>query len=172
MQKKEKNYAFIDGQNLNLGTSKNIKNKRGRIIYQGWRLDYKKFHRYLKDKYRVQKVFLFIGYIKENESLYRKLRSYGYTLVYKPTTKDGQGKPKGNVDAELVLYASAIEYKNYDKAVVVSGDGDFYCLLKFLQKRSKLLKVIIPNKKSASSLLTPFEQYKVFIDYEKAKLRK
>jgi len=31
-----------------------------------------------------------------------------------------------------VLYAAAIEYSNYDKAVIVSGDGDFYCLHEFL----------------------------------------
>lgn len=172
MKKKDKVYAFIDSQNLNLGTSKSIKNKRGQIVYRGWNLDYQKFHRYLEDKYRVQKVFLFIGYIQENEILYKKLKSYGYILVYKPTTKDGQGKPKGNVDAELVLYASAIELENYDKAIIISGDGDFYCLIKFLKIKNKLLKVIIPNKKSASSLLADFEQYKVFIEYEKSKLSK
>jgi len=124
-------YAFIDSQNLNLGTSKDIY-KGKRQIYRGWKLDYKKFRKYLLDKFRVSKALLFIGYIRENEKLYHHLKSCGYELVYKPTTKDRDGKPKGNVDAELVLYAAAIEYSNYDKAVIVSGDGDFYCLHEFL----------------------------------------
>src|SRR3990167_1990234 len=149
-------YAFIDSQNLNLGTSKNIyRNKK--LIYRGWKLDFKKFRIYLRDKFRVEKAFLFIGYIKQNENLYRRLRRFGYELIFKPTVKDNQGKPKGNVDAELVLYSAAIEYENYDKAVIVSGDGDFYCLHEFLYKNKKLLRIIIPNEKSESSLLRPFQ---------------
>ncbi len=162
-------YAFIDSQNLNLGTSKDIYKNRKRI-YKGWKLDFKKFRRYLSDKFRVRKAFLFIGYIKQNTPLYRRLKSYGYELVYKPTIKDNEGKPKGNIDAELVLYAAAIEYENYDKAIIVSGDGDFYCLHEFLVKNKKLLAIIIPNRKSESSLLKKFQNYKVFIIREKEKL--
>lgn len=162
-------YAFIDSQNLNLGTSKNIyKNKK--LVYKGWKLDFKKFRQYLTDKFRVKKVFLFIGYIKENERLYKLLRSCGYDLVFKPTTKDNQGKPKGNIDAELVLHSAAIEYSHYSKAVIVSGDGDFYCLYQYLVKNKKLLRIIIPNTKSESSLLKSFQKYKTFIIYEKEKL--
>ena len=162
-------YAFIDSQNLNLGTSKNIYKNR-KLIYKGWKLDYKKFKRYLADKFRVQKAFLFIGYIKQYEKMYKNLKSYGYRMVYKPTIKDNRGKPKGNVDAELVLHSAAVEYPNYDKAVIVSGDGDFYCLHKYLEKNKKLSQIIIPNTKSESSLLKEFQQYKTFIYYEKDKL--
>lgn len=168
-QKREVIYAFIDSQNLNLGTSKDIfKNKKK--IYSGWRLDYKKFRRYLSDKFRVERAFLFIGYIEANKTLYKSLERYGYELIYKPTVKDSQGKPKGNVDAELVLHACAVEYSNFDKAVIVSGDGDFCCLHEFLEKKGKLLRIIIPNLKSESTLLKTFQQYKTFIVYERAKL--
>lgn len=162
-------YAFIDSQNLNLGTSKDIRKGR-RLIYKGWKLDFKKFRRYLSDKFRVRKAFLFIGFIKQNDSLYRRLKSYGYDLVFKPTVKDSFGKVKGNVDAELVLHAAKIQYDKYDKAVIVSGDGDFYCLHEFLVKNKKLLGIIIPNDKSESSLLKPFQKYKTFIIFEKSKL--
>lgn len=162
-------YAFIDSQNLNLGTSKNI-HKNKKLIYKGWRLDFKKFRKYLEDKFRVKKAFLFIGYIPENEALYKHLKSFGYKLIYKPTVKDGYGKAKGNVDAELVLHASAIEYENYDKAVIVSGDGDFRCLHEFLIENKKLSRIIIPNTKSESSLLKPFQKYKTFLVHEKEKL--
>ena len=69
-------YAFIDSQNLNLGTRS-----------LGWELDFKRFRRYLRDKYRVEKAFLFLGYMKENEKLYAYLKSLEYILVFKPAVK-------------------------------------------------------------------------------------
>jgi len=169
-RKRQKVYAFIDSQNLNLGLLNDIKNKKGKTIYKGWKLDFKKFRVYLSDKFRVSKAFLFIGYIKENQYLYRSLKRHGYELVFKPTTKDGSGKLKGNIDAELVLHSAAIEFGKYDKAVITSGDGDFRCLHEYLVKKGKLRNIIIPNKLSASSLLKDFERYKIFIEYEKEKL--
>ena len=156
-------YAFIDSQNLHLGTSKDII-KNGKLIYQGWKLDLKKFRQYLTDKFRVQKAFLFIGKVKGNEKLYQALKAYGYNLIFKPTVKDNHGKAKGNVDAELVLHAAAIEFSRYDQAVIVSGDGDFYCLYEYLLQKKKLKIIIIPNRKSESSLLRKFQKYKVFLE--------
>jgi len=139
-------YAFIDSQNLNLG-----------VKSQGWTLDFGKFRQYLITKYRVKKTFLFIGYVEGNQALYTYLQSVGYICVFKPTLelKNKRGKRiKGNVDAELVLHAM-IEYPHYDQAIIVSGDGDFYCLAEYLEKNNKLLKIITPNKKY-SSLLRKF----------------
>jgi uncharacterized LabA/DUF88 family protein len=170
MAKKYKTtFAFIDSQNLNLGVGKNLY-KKGKLVYRGWKLDFRKFRKYLDDKFRVNKAFIFIGYIKENQDMYKSLQSYGYSLIFKPTVKDDQGKPKGNIDAELVLYSAAIEFDNYDEAVIVSGDGDFACLNDFLLKKDKLKKIIIPNSKSASSLLNKFEKYKIFVEFDKEKL--
>lgn len=166
-----KTFAFIDSQNLNLGTSKDIF-KGKELIYKGWKLDFKKFRKYLADKFRVQKAFLCIGYIKQNEVMYKQLRSFGYDLIFKPTVKDDKGGQKGNVDAELVLHAAAIEFPNYDKAVIVSGDGDFYCLYEYLEKNGKLHKIIIPNRKSESSLLAKFQDYKIFLIRERYKLER
>lgn len=163
-------YAFIDSQNLNLGTNKDIHNKKGKRIYKGWQLDFKKFRIYLSDKFHVSKAFLFIGHISQNKQMYQRLTSQGYNIIFKPTTKDELGKPKGNVDAELVLHSAAIEYPKYDKAVIVSGDGDFYCLHQYLKSKKKLLRIIIPNSKSESSLLKKFQGHKTFIEHEKEKL--
>jgi len=163
-------YAFIDSQNLNLGTSKDIY-RNNKLIYTGWKLDFKKFRRYLLDKFRVSKAFLFIGYIPQNKPLYNKLKSYGYELVFKPTVKDNEGKPKGNVDAELVLHSAAVEFSNYNKAVIVAGDGDYRCLHEYLIKNKKLSKIIIPNRYNESSLLKDFQEYKVFLYREKEILK-
>jgi uncharacterized LabA/DUF88 family protein len=62
-----------------------------------------------------------------------------------------RGVLKGNVDAELVLHAM-IEYENYEQAVIVSGDGDFHCLVKYLKTKGKLGKLIVPDDTRYSSL--------------------
>ena len=85
-------------------------------------------------------AFLFIGYVYENQNLYINLQKDGYILVFKPTLRLPDGKVKGNVDAELVLHAM-IEYNNYDRALIITGDGDFYCLVDHLLKNDKLLKL-------------------------------
>ena len=69
---------------------------------------------------------------------------------------------KGNVDAELVLYAMK-EMPNYDKAIIVSGDGDFYCLAEYLAKKDRLKHIMTPNR-FYSSLLKPYDKYVVRID--------
>ena len=145
----ENNYAFIDSQNLNLA-----------IRDQGWILDWLKFRIYLKEKYKVTKAYLFIGYIEGKNNLYRALQNYGYLLIFKPTLDLPNGGVKGNVDAELVLHAM-IEYKNYHQAIIVTGDGDFYCLVDYLNRQEKLLRLLVPNVYKYSKLLKPFAPNKL-----------
>jgi uncharacterized LabA/DUF88 family protein len=159
MKSKEKNYAFIDSQNLNLS-----------IRNQGWTLDFGRFRKYLSDKYGVVKAFLFIGYVPTNQNLYTALQEQGYILIFKPTLVLKDGRVKGNVDAELVLH-TMIEYPNYTRAVIVSGDGDFHCLIKHLKNKGKLKKLIIPNRAKFSSLLREFLREDVdFMNNLKGKL--
>lgn len=141
MKKSLDNYAFIDSQNLNLG-----------IQELGWKLDFKKFRIYLKEKYGVEKAFLFLGFIPENQNMYKSLQDYGFILIFKPILEYADGRVKGNCDAELVLHAM-IELPNYKKAIIVSGDGDFYCLVKYLREKEKLFCLIAPNKFRYSALL-------------------
>jgi uncharacterized LabA/DUF88 family protein len=135
------NYAFIDSQNLNLG-----------VREQGWRLDLKRFRVYLLDKYQVTKAFIFIGFRSDNSDLYKFLQDTGYICIFKPTIETKHGVVKGNCDAELVLHAM-IEYRNYECAVIVSGDGDFQCLIRYLEEQGKLRAVLIPNQRKYSALL-------------------
>lgn len=154
-------YAFIDSQNLNLG-----------VRSQGWTLDFGKFRVYLQDKYKVEKAFLFIGMMQENVDLYTRLQEVGYIVVFKPVLvakEKGIAKIKGNVDAELVLH-SMIQYGNYSQAVIVSGDGDFHCLVEYLEQQKKLSKVVVPNRKY-SSLLKKYASFIVNIDLMKSKLK-
>lgn len=146
-----KNFAFIDSQNLNLA-----------IRDAGWKLDFARFRIYLKDKYNVVRAYLFLGYIPKNKNLYEYLQKAGYILIFKPLLEDGAGIIKGNCDAELVLHCM-IQYSNFDKAVIVSGDGDFYCLIDYLKEQNKLFRVGIPNRLCHSALLKKFRKYFFFI---------
>lgn len=159
MSNKKSNYAFIDAQNLHLG-----------IQSLGWHLDHKKFRRYLAEKYHVEVAYLFIGYIAENQDLYSALQEAGYVLVFKPILSDEQGEVKGNVDADLVLQAM-IDYKKYDKAVIITSDGDFYSLVKYLYRHEKLERVMSPYIKTCSVLLKKTAKEKiVFMDNLRKKL--
>lgn len=151
-------YAFIDSQNLNLG-----------VKSQGWQLDFRKFRQYLTDKHHVSKAYLFIGYKSGNEALYTKLQQDGYVVILKPTLELKDGTVKGNVDAELVLH-SMITLSRYDRAIIVSGDGDFHCLIEYLEAKRKLLYVLAPNK-HYSSLLRKFSSYIVRVDWLKNSLK-
>jgi len=152
MKKCQKNYAFIDSQNLNLA-----------IRAQGWKLDFSRFRVYIRDKYDVQKAYLFIGYVSGNETLYAALQDAGFTCIFKPTLRYKDGTTKGNCDAELVLW-SMIEFGNYQKAVIVTGDGDFHCLIEHLFKKQKLECVLIPDREHFSALLK-FKQFRPYLRY-------
>lgn len=155
-------YAFIDSQNLNLG-----------VKSSGWTLDFHKFYVLLREKYHVQKAYLFIGQVAGNEKLYTFLQESGYILVFKPTLEFKRKKEKitkGNVDAELVLH-TMIQWNNFGKAIIVSGDGDFHCLIEYLYDNNKLERVFVPNNKY-SSLLRRFADKIVPIALFKRKVEK
>ncbi len=158
MNKSQNNYAFIDSQNLNLS-----------IREQGWVLDFRKFRTYLKDKYGIAKAFVFIGYVPQNQDLYTSLQKDGYILIFKPTLSLPSGSVKGNVDAELILH-TMIEYNNYEEALIVTGDGDFYCLVDYLVKNGKLLKLMVPNMNKFSSLYRKMMTHIVFMNNLRRKL--
>lgn len=163
------NYAFIDSQNLNLGVQK-----------IGWKMDWHKFRIWLQEKYNVSHAYMFIGYMPDNENLYEQMHDHGFLVVLKPTTeikvtdadaehdKDAKPTVKGNIDADLVLHAMK-EYRNYDKAVIVSGDGDFFGLVEYLAQQGKLLKILTPNQRY-STLLKEFEQYIEGLDQHRSEL--
>jgi uncharacterized LabA/DUF88 family protein len=152
------NCAFIDSQNLNLS-----------IKEMGWNLDFHRFRVYLEEHYAIRKAFLFLGFVATNQTLYTSLQKYGFILIFKPTLQLPDGRVKGNIDSELVLHAM-IEFPQYEKALIVTGDGDFHCLIDYLRSKDKLLKLMVPNRNKYSSLLKKFIPDIVFLNDLKSKL--
>jgi len=141
MRKAQTNYAFIDGTNLHLST-----------LGIGWPLDTRKFRRYLEEKHGVTKAYYFLGRVRSEQKLYDTLQSRGYELVFKDTYIGKDGKLKGNVDSELVLYAM-MYYRVYKNAVIVTSDGDFACLTKYLKSKNKLQIVVACSRGGCSHLI-------------------
>lgn len=173
---KSGNYAFIDNQNLNLG-----------IQRLGWKMNWRRFREFLQEEYGVDKAYMFIGYMPDYEDLYKQMHDHGFLVVLKPTLEmfkteakveqekqkaleTGNDKPavKGNVDAELVLYAIK-EMPHYKKAIIVSGDGDFYSIAEYLKEKNKLLHIMVPNRQY-STLLKQFDEYVIRLDQFRRKL--
>lgn len=177
-------YAFIDSQNLNVGTQK-----------FGWKMDWQKFRRWLSDEHGVTKAYMFIGYVPEFEALYEQMHDAGYMVVLKPTYDMTKPQPeltdevkpaeagsaakpdhaeekkpvKGNIDADLVLWAMK-EIGNYDKMILVSGDGDFFSLVEYMESKKRLGKILTPSFQY-SQLYNRFEDYIVRLDQFKRDLR-
>lgn len=144
----ENNLAFVDGQNLYMGTSKSD---------PSWDIDLSRFRIYLEKKYSVSTAYYYLGFIQEGESieqLYEKIQSAGFILVFRQHNTAMIGKKKGNVDTDIVFSVMKRLYKRdgFDKIVLVSGDGDYKMLVDFLAEENKLKKILFPNRKFASSL--------------------
>jgi len=127
---------------------------------------------WLRDKYGVENTYLFIGLVPGNKDLYTRLQEMGYVLVYKEVTYDGAGKVKGNRDADLVL-KTVVDYyeKRFSKATLVTSDGDYAGLVKFLRERDSFQSLISPSNK-CSYLLRKLDIPIVYLDTQKDKLKK
>lgn len=146
MQQKVKisNIAFVDGQNLHMGTKDH-----------GWSVDLKKFRVYLREKYHVTEAYYFLGFVTEEEQdLYDSIQKSGFILSFREHSSALKGKKKGNVDCDIVfnVMKKLVENEPFDKIFIVSGDGDYIKLVDFLVKKKRFGKMLFPNKEFPSSL--------------------
>lgn len=143
MNPQDNNYAFIDGNNLYRGVNNS-----------GWRIDFFRFRKWLSDKHGVIRAYYFIGLIPKEKDMYEALQKAGFTLIFKEVVYDGDGRPKGNCDADLVLQATRDVYENScGKLVLVTSDGDYASLVKFLQEKNKLKIILSPSIQKRCSIL-------------------
>jgi uncharacterized LabA/DUF88 family protein len=149
MKSSVKNFAFIDGQNLYMGTAKRVTDP--------WYIDLGRFRVYLADKYHVTNAFYYLGYVQDTqnaEALYEKIQNAGFILVFRQHSEAMVGTKKGNVDSDIIFSIMKRLYKqeDFEKVVLVSGDGDYKNLVDFLIEEKRFLKLLFPDGKRASSL--------------------
>ncbi|MFH0846308.1 MAG: NYN domain-containing protein [Patescibacteria group bacterium] len=153
----ENNLAFVDGQNLHLGTTKSEKS---------WIVDLAKFRIYLEKKYDVKKAYYFLGFTNSDyQNLYNVIQEAGFILIFKPHNLNMSGEKKGNVDSDIIFSVMEKMYRRekFDKIILVSGDGDYKKLVDFLIAENRFKKILFPNKKFASSLYKKITR--VYYDY-------
>lgn len=156
------NLAFIDGQNLYLGTTKN-----------NWKIDLFKFRIFLRDKYKVKEAYYFLGYLNQDyQELYNDLQKAGFIVAFREHSKNMLGTKKGNVDTEIVfdVMRNIIDNKELNKVILVSGDGDYKRLVDYLIKKDKFEKILFPNSIYASSLYKELGN-KFFVNLERKDIR-
>jgi hypothetical protein len=135
--------AYIDSANLHKG-----------VESERWKLDYRKFRSWIRQKFGVSEALLFIGLMPKNASLYTSLQNSGYKLVFKEVVYDGEGKAKGNCDADLVLKATRDHFENgVTSVIIVSSDGDYSSLVKFWVEKKVLCTIVSPASIKRCSIL-------------------
>jgi uncharacterized LabA/DUF88 family protein len=146
--KKENNIAFIDAQNLHLWTQT-----------ENWKIDFKRFRIYLKDKFKINEAYFFLWFVDdEHQTMYRKIQKAGFILEFREHNSSMKGKKKWNVDVDIVydIMHRLLEEDDFDKIVLVSWDWDYIKLVKYLIEKERLKKILFPNSKY-SSLYKPFK---------------
>lgn len=144
---KIRNVAYIDGQNLYMATNKKSLDQ--------WKIDLVRFRIYLRNKYRVDQAYYFLGYAQENMTeLYNDIRNADFVLSFRLHNYSMIGKKKGNVDSDIIFHIMKKLYKreDFEKIILVSGDGDYKLLVDFLIEENKFEKILFPERNRASSL--------------------
>jgi len=118
------------------------------------------------DPVQFNEAYYFLGYVSEvNDDLYDKIQKAGFLLKFREHSSSMMGKKKGNVDSDIIFSVMKKLYRKYDfdKIILVSGDGDYKMLVDFLIKESRFKKILFPNKQFASSLYKKITR--VYFDY-------
>ena len=142
MSLKENNIAFIDAQNLHLWTNS-----------ENWKIDFKKFRIYLKDKFNIEEAYFFLWFLDENQQdLYKNVQKAWFIIEFREHSSHLKWKKKWNVDVDIVfeVMKRIIEEKDFDKIVLVTGDWDYIKLINYLIEKSLLKKILFPNNKYSS----------------------
>lgn len=141
-----------------------------------WKIDWEWFYLYLKRKFEVEEVKMFLWYVKKYERFYKKLSNIWYKLIFKETLILPNGNIKWNVDIDIAIQVMLDIFEwGLWKVYLVTWDWDYNTLVDLLKQRKLLWRVLIPNRKKASKLLKKsawadiqvLEDIKFFIEQKK-----
>ena len=135
----ENNWAVIDMQNLNKCV--------------GYKIQWKRFRKYLKEGLNVTRAIIFMGFLKENMSLYECLERAGFVLHFRKVRKLEDGTiDGGNCDADLTTFT--MDRKNeFNRVILIADDGDYCAMVKSLVRQDKLKLIISSHSINKTSEL-------------------
>jgi len=144
-----KTYVFIDASNIIYGASGH-----------GWKMDFKKLAHYLKTRYNAVRLFYYAGLDSDNKKqlrFYEKLQEFGYELRLVPVKIFRDGHKKADVDSKMTF--EIMKYlEDYEQAVVMTGDGDFYWVLEYLLEEKRKVKLLAHISSTAKELKQLFKE--------------
>ena len=108
-----------------------------------------------KSKQFSEAEILLIGRHLQRVRFYLKLDEFGYKLFLKPVKlydqDDGTTKRKANCDVDMAFHLMK-EKDNFEKVVILSGDGDFLPVLKYLKDNGKEIIVLGRGGRTAKEI--------------------
>ncbi|MBI4992324.1 MAG: NYN domain-containing protein [Candidatus Harrisonbacteria bacterium] len=111
----------------------------------------------LKDKAKElnEAELILIGRHLQRIRFYIRLDTFGYRLFLKPVKlyeqEDGSTKRKANCDVDMAFHLMK-EKGNFDRVIVLSGDGDFLPVLKYLKKEGREVIILGRGKRTAKEI--------------------
>ncbi len=113
--------------------------------------------RYIKTnakKFDEARLILLSRHVQRTK-FYIKLQTFGYQLVMKPVKlyvqPDGSTHRKANCDVDMAFYLMK-EKDHFTRAVILSGDGDFLPVLKYLRKIGKEVVMLARGSRTAREI--------------------
>jgi len=108
-----------------------------------------------KTKYLTEDKLALLDRHLKRIRFYLAIEKFGYQLVLKPVKiyedDEGNTKRKANCDVDMTFYLMR-DIDTYDRAVILSGDGDFLPVLKFLKKHNKEVLVLARAPRTAKEI--------------------
>lgn len=153
--KKKKIAIFIDAANI-FYSQKTL----------GWKVDYAKFLSYWGKKGKVTGAYFYTAVISTNLKqigFFKALEKIGYTVITREVKviKDNKNKKtiqKGNFDVKLAIDI-VLKEKEYDIAILASGDSDFEPVLEHLKSIRKKVTVVSARGHIAKELIKRADNY-------------
>ncbi len=141
-------YAFVDASNLTFQS----------FDQRGWKLDLKALLKYLKERFGASKLFYYAGSDPKNTvqlQLHEKMREWGYEMqlntVKRFKNQQGELYLKADVDSRMT-FEIMLHFPHYDRAVVLTGDGDFFWVLQYLLREKSHIWLVANSRKTAKEL--------------------
>ena len=141
-------YAFIDATNIIYGCGS-----------AGWKLDFEKLAKYLKTRYRTDKIFYYAGVDDKNLKqlkFYERLAEFNYLLRLVPVKTFADGHKKADVDSRMT-FDMMLHFEEYTDALIFTGDGDYYWVLEHLLSKKNSVRLFGTHASIARELRQLFK---------------
>ena len=128
---------------------------------EGWKVDYQKLAKYLKERFKVDKILYYSGLDKNNKKqikFYNRIAKYGYELKLVPVKVFKNGRIKADCDSRMTFEIMKM-FCEYNNAIFFTGDGDFLYVLEYLKKETnKKIKLFSFKNITAKELINLFKE--------------